>query len=712
MTEDDPLDEMLEDDESTDKPVETDGAAYEVIGELIPVSKSSGSLWKSRHKDALRTTQTHRDICMNVLQYYQNTLEHSRTLTGGVASGQENARRSMRRGVTYVENMIFANAQALMPHIYTQNPTVTMTTNHDSDEVSEAFALAAQMLINALVTKKGDVGLGLKTKVRRSILGAHLWNRAYIEVGYTKKQESIETARQQLQTLSNELAKAANKQELREAEAKIGALEENFDFLRSAGPWTKYRRFDEVLVDPASVEEDLSDAKWIMISDLLPTAYVQNKYGRKNSNDEYMSIFKPTHVISNDPEKDDANEELTRLTQQDTFRSMGYLDEESFVKSQYTKTWAVWDKVTRRVYLFNEDDWTWPLFVWDDPYQLDGFFPVSVLWSTIDPSRAVAKPETAYVLDQQDMIDTINSARAQIIQWATRKVVYNRNKIDKATFEKLVLGDDDKGVGVDLPDGMTIKDVIGGMIHPAAGIMELLDTGREHAAMDRVTAMSDVIRGGQFKTNTTNQAINTYADIASAKNSDRTDLIEDFISNVLWQVTQLCIQNMPQEQVQGYIGKRQAESWRNMDSATIATSVSLQVVGGTTTKPTSRNKKQEALEIAQVLGQFAQVPQVLILVIKMLRRAFNDTATITDEDWQMILEGIMTASGAGGDGASDPSDPAAGGGDAESAISAVTDLIDGLPPEVKQAIGQAIASGMPMAEVLGTLMEGDENVQQ
>ena len=41
-------------------------------------------------------------------------------------------------------------------------------------------------------------------------------------------------------------------------------------------------------------------------------------------------------------------------------------------KACYTKVWYVWDKVTRRLEMYADNDWKWPIWVWDDPYQLQG----------------------------------------------------------------------------------------------------------------------------------------------------------------------------------------------------------------------------------------------------------------------------------------------------------------------------------------------------
>ena len=68
---------------------------------------------------------------------------------------------------------------------------------------------------------------------------------------------------------------------------------------------------------------------------------------------------------------------------------------------------------------------------------------------------------------------------------------------------------------------------------------------------------------------------------------------------------------------------------------------SLKFAGDDTIEPTSAAKKQEALQLTQLMGQFAGAsPAVVPVVLKMLSRAFNELV-ITDEDWEMILQGFQ-----------------------------------------------------------------------
>ena len=90
-----------------------------------------------------------------------------------------------------------------------------------------------------------------------------------------------------------------------------------------------------------------------------------------------------------------------------------------------TKVWYVWDKVTRRLEMYADNDWKWPIWVWDDPYGLQGFFPLTPMWFHENPVAMYAKGEVSYYLDQQDQINEINDEKRRALLWARRNIFYN-----------------------------------------------------------------------------------------------------------------------------------------------------------------------------------------------------------------------------------------------------------------------------------------------
>src|SRR4029077_7939921 len=124
-------------------------------------------------------------------------------------------------------------------------------------------------------------------------------NMSWFEVGYTKKDKSSEQALTDLQNLSQELAEAEDAEEIREIEGKLTALEEKVEFLQPSGPYIRIRMPHQVLRDPNGIDPYLSDCNWVMIEDMLPTAYINAIYAVEDEDkEEYVSVFEPTHILN------------------------------------------------------------------------------------------------------------------------------------------------------------------------------------------------------------------------------------------------------------------------------------------------------------------------------------------------------------------------------------------------------------------------------
>ncbi|RKX65843.1 MAG: hypothetical protein DRP42_04155 [Tenericutes bacterium] len=668
---------------------------YQIIStdSKIPVSSQNGNLWKSRRDQAVnkRKNNLEEEAWEDALCYYDNSQE-------GARSYADEPARKRHRGTSETENIVFANTSALVPAIYARNPAIEVTV---TKEENYEHSIMHEELINVLMRNRSDNGLNMKPKARRAVVATTLMNLSYMEVGYTFKKDSSQAALEDLTKLSEDYATEKNLEKLRLIEGKIAALELKVDLLRPSGPHIKFRRPDQILRDPDSESEDLSDDKWIMIWEYVPTTWLQAMYADDKTGTK--SLYKPTHVLNansvgaegrNSAEQEIANYTLVDSDDYDnrTRRSLhGYDDDESYKRALRTKIWYVWDKVTRRVYMYNDKDWTWPIWVWDDPYHLDTFFPLAQLTFYTHPIEGVAKSEVVYYLDQQDAINDINSEFKNARQQAKFNVVFDKNRANREDVEKILKGDEGVAVGIDIPEGYSIKDFLQSVVPPSMQYAELFDKSPQFEAIDRLSSVSGVMRGQQFKTNTTNGAIEKYSMNTQTRLDEKIDAVEDFIGDVGWKVLQLCAQFMDIEQVQSLIGTKSA-GWQNYSSTEFLATHQYQVVGGSTQKPTSDAKKQQAMELGQVLGQFVNAaPQaVTAVMLKMFERSFSEI-NIGEEDWQSINEQV-NQQGQGGD--------------------QVTEMINKLPPEAKQALGKAIAQGVPVEAALEKIMQVAQQQEQ
>lgn len=359
-----------------------------------------------------------------------------------------------------------------------------------------------------------------------------------------------------------------------------------------------------------------------------------------------MSVYKPNKVlqVNNKATVEETNDEdALTLTDSDEVRyeTFGYDNAEAFKRSCLTECFWVWDKVKRRVYLYSNNCWDYPIWVWEDPYKLEEFYPYYILNFQESPNNTLCKGETSYYLDQQDAINMINAQLQKMRNFGFNSYLFDSNSGIKLEDLQRWCNNNEKLVGVSLPPDKKWEDILFSGQVPADKNQILYDKTDLLRVVDMISGTDATTRSGEYKTNTTNLAIQTYTAGKSIRLDDKRDAIENWIGNIGWGIAQLCIMYMDQQQVIKLIGNLSAENWRNMDSYEITNTFSLRVVGGSTVKPTSDVKKQQALQISQVLGQFASAtPYVSIVMLNVLQRAF-DEPIVNSEDIEMIKNSII-----------------------------------------------------------------------
>ncbi len=683
----------------------------------IPVSKSLGPLWKARKEAAANSVKGVHSAWQEAIKYYKHDqmgARANRTSADNASGNVINARR-IGSAFSETENIVFANISATLPTLYAKNPKAEFTSDN-TENVDLATTL--EDLMNTLAARKAAPGLNLKLKARRGVITTMLTNRAWMEIGYVMKEDSLEQAQTELQKLTKELQEAKDQAAIQEVEGKLMALEETIDALAPSGPHLRLLSPFNVLVDPESQLEDATDARWIMVKEFYPRDYINAKYAEKGDDGAYRLAYDATHVLGGAKDAaalDDVNS-FTLLKDSEKASDYGYADDKAFQRSQMICCWKVWDKVTRRVYLFHDQNWSSPIWVWEDPYSLDTFFPFYSLSFHVDPEGPNAKGETTYYLDQQDAVNEINSAIREARLWAKKNIFYDKNSINRDDVEKALKGDTDYAVGIDLPEGMKIEDLIFSVVPPSMRYSELFSKDDKYQAIDRITGTNEILRGGQFKTNTTNGAIERYDSTTAIRLDEKIDAIEDWLGAIFWGVSQLCLQFMAADQVKSFTGNSKNFAWRNISAEEIRSgALNMRVVGGSTQKPTSKAKKSEAIELGQVLGQFVNAaPQVVMrIMLQALEQAF-DEIVVTDEDWVEIKEAIAGAAAGGppatGEGAPAAAAPAGAGAatggapNGQDQIQQLEQMIDSLPPQAKQAIGLAISRGAPIRQTLEAVL--------
>lgn len=687
---------------------------YKVVGDSkIPVSRHLGSLWKSRIDGVAASRKVVEDCWSEAIMYYDNDqLAHR---AGGLMdrAGNSGNRRHLTDRWSETENVVFSNTTTSLPMLYAKNPSVEITPINEA--VTGEFVKCCEKLVNTLLNMKTAPGLNAKSKARRAILWALLTNNAYSKVDFVLKDDSVEAAIESLNKISTEYAAAKTQAEIKELEGQLVALEEKISIVDPSGPKFKLVNPFRLYIDSNCLEPDHSDAMWMAEYDFLPTAYINAVYAQ-NKDNQIVSIYEPTHILKGNATSEGINDEINNFSlfssEKKSYRDYGYNDKESYDKACYTKVWWIWDKTTRRLLLYADNKWAWPLWVWDDPLKLAEFFPYDHLWFHETPEGAQPKGEVTYYLDQQDAINDINSMMSTARRWASLKLFYDKNKVKQDDVDKLLTSDQSQAVGIDVPEGMKLNDMVETLVPPALRFTELFNAESKFASINRITGISDAQRGAQFKTNTTNDAINFYEKNIDIRIDEKIDAIEDWIGMIAWKILQLCAQHWRVEDVAAIIGKDAAAPWQQIQNPNdLRTKLLVRVVGGSTDKPTSKNKKKAALEVGQVLGQFANaIPAVGVVLLKVFSRAFADDIVITNEDWKMIYQTMLDQQKKAGGGPGN--DPDAANEDAEVAPEheqQLKDIIASLPPEKKQEMQKLIQQGVSPSEALQRVTQAQTN---
>ena len=731
-----PLEQSLDQSDVGLPPEPEAPAVYKALpGSRVPVSSKRGLIWKARKDQGQKAMGDLIDAWDEAIRYYNHDqADHRDGSSGSGVSGSRSPRAAGNRSVakrlndvfSSTENIVFSNVTAQVPELYAKNPIVsvsaTPTLSKQIDETVDAYARALQKLINVLFAMKVSPGVNIKPKAKRNVLIALLTNQAWFEVGYTKKDTSSEQAMQDLLGLSQELAEAAEVSDIRAIEGKLQALEEKIEFLQPSGPFVRLRLPHQVIRDPNGTDPYLNDCNWMLIEDMLPTAYINAIYANvDDDSDEAVSIFEPTHILNAGGESTEG-EEFSLFQKNDAYAAYGYDDKSQFDKACYTKVWYVWDKVTRRLEMYADNDWKWPIWVWDDPYQLQGFFPLTPLWFHDNPVSVYAKGEVSYYLDQQDQINEINDEKRRALLWARRNIFYNKNVgLTQEAVDRVLKGPDATATPLDVPEGVDPSKMIFSLVPPSMNFAQLFVKDDLYKAVDRIAATNEVERGGQFKTNTTNKAIDYYSTMGNMRMDMRLDAIEDALGDVGWKLAQLCLRFMDVQTASQLTGMDVSPFWRPLDNLRDFQQLSVGIVGGSTQKLTTQQKKQEAIQVGQVLAQYVRAApaSALKVTLDMLSKAFDDFI-ISKEDWDSIEAEVATMAqsqqggapgqqpgGSSGEPAMPgqaPGGPQQGGPPPMQIAAQVVQALQQLPPPVLQAIGNALSQGIPPAEIFRQML--------
>jgi len=624
--------EMLAD---TDE-AEDNTPPYRLVGKSsIPVSRNLGTKYKDQIDNALSAFDGQRQSWDAAFKSYRACNDM------GVKAGDttDASGRYFFENNTD-ENLTRENVKTLLRNTYTANPQIELSTidSEDNDQIDTLKAT-----INQLLQRPNSPGLNAKSRVRRWVVHAHLTNFGVIKLDFQDKQGSRAEAYENLLATQEKMAKVKDVTELEELYADLAQIEQELPTTREPGMVLTNPQPGMLIIDPDCTQLNLYDAKWTDEIVMLSDAYIQRRFLKKGEDGVWRRLtdnkplgagFKSGH--KNNSQDEDIREKVANEILGTTTEAVA-----SARSKGKTKCHIVWDRLTKQISLWVDGAWDYPLWVYQDDLKLSRFYPYFLLAFNEGLDSIVQEGESAQYRGQEDEVNKINKRVALIRRMAFGQLIFNSKKIDKEEVKKIVNhmknSNEFDAFGLDFDPEMKLKDMFELFVPPDAQVQALYDKSDLMRVVDRVSAMSPAQRGEQFKTNTTNKAVGTYNAVTASVQNELSDAIEDGMKDLVWAMLELLISKYTKDQVIALVGKKLGEKFEPMTVEEFNQTFSIDIAPGSTEKPSSAAKKQEAMQLAQAIGQVGQATPMTTLKImfRMFKSAFSGIM-FTKEDEEML----------------------------------------------------------------------------
>lgn len=589
----------------------------------IAVSKKEGMLWYERLQMAKHETSGLRQSWKHIMDVYKGEGKPNEDLN-------KKRLRLDEQDKTF-ENLLWSNTNGISRETIMKLPHVELTgRREDMAQTCTAY----EHFINCYMEQTGNCGLNMKEKLIKTDISAQLTNKGIIRLDWIDKING-DMLRDEVSKIEMQLSQCKSMEQIKELEGKLYAINEKLEGSGFDGAQLTLVNPEYLFIDPNSQLESGLDADWMIEERLEYEHILKAKYGTKEGT-----------VYAGDKSQISAESEATKDSyMRDQDYDSDYIlggNGQQYVKEEKLKTiktYYVWDKLKKRVYLYQDGSWDYPLWVWNDPYGLKQFFPYYILHYNVNPVDSNTMSEAAYYLPLMNSINKINSQVDLARDRAFNVTLVNRRaRLEEKDLQNMTNGKPGF-VHVDIPEGNKIQDVLSSM--PTNGFdNQLLFNKNDVYSMIQKMCSADVIsRGEEYKTNTTNGAIQQYTQGRKVIIGIRVDRIMSFYIRLVKDILFLALQKFDMEDLLKYCDGNDAQTI-NMNKIDVY-DPDLHFQADDTVEPTAASKKQEAVQLAQLFGQFASAsPAIIIVVLKMMSRAFNEIV-ITDEDWQMIFQGFQ-----------------------------------------------------------------------
>lgn len=497
-------------------------------------------------------------------------------------------------------NLHFANLAAMRPQVYAKDPefacTPTKAVPEERIEIVRKFAATAEAVISELLVKRGK----LKKRVKRQVTSAYTCSIGWLKVCWQEdpQQDPIITNTlkdsqddmQRLSALQEEVSEQEPGNELQKAQLQQGAqgLQAQDEVKVSRGMTCDFTLPDDVLVLDASIREisDYDRAEALANRIWMTREQYKKRFGRD-------AIKGRVYREGKGGEGGAGMQPATGL--EDKAKDL-------------LAVWEVWEQVSGRVFTVCEGEegycrdpysptWTgkrWYPFFLLAFNEIDGcMFPLSDVELTEEVVREYNKARDDWERDRKDCLPLNIARKGGTLTPEDVERLRNRNGVDF--------------IMIDGPGGRPISDDIFvgslGQLNPAN-----YDTTPSRQDMEMLVGGGDAARGSVLKAKTA-----TEAEILSqglrGRSAERTDVIEDMLTEVGTFVLEMALRKMTLQEVQEIAGPD--AMWPELSAEDVFKQVTLSVRGGSTGKPDRLQEQDRWTKLLPVIEKaMAQVGQL------------------------------------------------------------------------------------------------------
>lgn len=603
------VEQVLGDDPATEPVVDNDFLPAE--GMSFPFSKEQSHYWKKRVEDTKASYEIIHKKWDKIFELYQKSGNEGIELEDVYPYHLE---------TDVDENIVRNNIRTLMRTTYMQNPHIEFT-----DMLEGAQAEVLEHIISYLMGKQTYPGLNMKAKARRWIMHGQMTNFGILRLDYQSLEGSRQEAVITLQELEQKLPNAKKKEEVEELYREINILHERLPLAQGKGMGLSIVMPHKLIVDPNCTMLDFSDADWLAEEFDMDRIYMETKYYFKDEDGKLRLRANPKHTRRphDDPGAD------VKKTVIDTVLNNKPEAQRELTDKDTVRCYYVYDRLLRRIYTFCSENWDHPLWAEDDDLGLSRFFRHFAI-AFGEPIETIIQPgEASFYIGMANEINRVNREAKRIRDSVFNTIVYNKKSVDGKEVAKLVRHLKSPrqvaAFGVSTDPDKKIGENLEILAPPSAQYQQVFDTALLRQSIDRATNLSEIERGQQFKTNTTNGQVEYYENNRQQTTGVLVDTIEDSFEALGWSMAEILVSKYSKQDIIELVGETWAEKFTPMNVKEFNQQYRMKIAAGSIEKPTTEFKKRESLQVAGAIGQLGQAApgSTLKMILRMFQNAFS-----------------------------------------------------------------------------------------